>query len=401
MSSRLLAGAALGLASVGMALARAGVEAPALRGTVDPALLAPAPFPGSLPALPWPQRGEAAVAVDGVGVLGASPRQSPLPIASLTKLMTALVVLRDHPLRPGQRGPVLVITTADRAVYLAERAANDSTLAVRAGERISEHQLLEGLLIPSGDNAAGILARWDAGSLAAFVARMNATAATFGLRRTRYGDASGLAPSSASSAVDQTHLAEVALRNPVVRGIVRLAHVRLPVAGWVDNPDPLAGRPFVIGLKTGWTAVAGGCLILAVRRAEAGEPVTVVATALGQRGPAQLPRAAAVSQRLARIALSLVRRRRVALTRPVGRLATSWGAGVPLLAVGSVDLLGWPGLPVTIRVRLDRTLPALPIPAGTRLGTALVTAGAQSLPLPVVTARRLLAPSPPWWLRAS
>ncbi len=389
------AAAAVALVVAGIGLARAG-------GPVPPVALAAArvtipAFPGVLPRLPWPRVGEAAVAVDGVGMLGATSVQRPVPIASVTKVMTALIVLRDHPLRPGERGPILVMTAADQSVYRSDNSAGDSTLPVRAGEPISERQLLEGLLIPSGDNAAWTLARWDAGSVAAFIAAMNEKARTLGLPNTRYADVSGVDPESESSAVDQTHLAEVALRNPVFAAIVRRAQVVLPVAGRLRNPDPLAGRPYISGVKTGWTPQAGGCLVLARWSVVAGSPVTVVATALGQRGPTPLPAAARVADRLAVAARGLLRVRVVSLAgRVVGELRTSWQRPVPLVAVGAARLVGWPGLAVTVRVHLGSRPRTLPIPDGAQVGTVVITAGAQRVSLAVRTTRALLAPSLLW-----
>ncbi len=399
MSGARVVGAAALLAVIGVA----GVGAVHAAGAVSAAAeLAPArlaPFAGRVPPLGWPRQGEAAVAVQGVGMLGASPRQQPVPIASVTKIMTALVVLRDHPLAPGQGGPVLVMTATDQEVFRQDLHQDDSTLPVRVGERLSERQLLEGLLIPSGDNAAWILARWDAGAVPNFVAKMNAEARALGLRATHYADVSGLDPASTSSAVDQTHLAEVAMRDPVFAAIVRQAHVVLPFAGRLPNYNPLAGAPYVSGVKTGWTPAAGGCLVLARWARVGARPLTVVATALGQRGPAELPAAARVSDRLARRAVALLTTRVVSLARrPVGILRAPGERPDPLVVVGAARLVGWPGLPVTVHLHLSSPLPALPIPAGATVGRAVVTAGAQTVVLPIRTRRQLVAPGLLWRL---
>ena len=395
-----LAALALAATAVGVATVRVRDPWPPPRAAADPVAIAP--FPGTLPRLPWPRAGEAAVAVDGIGMLGATRSQRPVPIASVTKVMTALIVLDHHPLRPGEGGPILVMTAADEAVYRRDRSEGDSTLPVRAGERLSELQLLEGLLVPSGDNAAWTLARWDAGTVPAFNAEMNAEARTLGLRHTHYADVSGLDPASASSAADQTHLAEVALRNPVFAAIVRRAQVVLPLAGRLRNPDPLAGAPFVEGVKTGWTPVAGGCLVLARWGRVAGEPLTVVATALGQRGRAQLPEAARVSDRLVGAARALLVVRTVSLAgQRVGELRAPWQAPVPLAVAGAARLVGWPGLRVTVRVHLASRLPRAPLAAGAEVGTAVVSAGAEAVPLAVRTTRALRAPDLLWRLLGS
>jgi D-alanyl-D-alanine carboxypeptidase (penicillin-binding protein 5/6) len=98
----------------------------------------------------------------------------PVPIASLAKIMTAYVVLRDRPLIAGGQGPAIAVQPADVAAYARDSMQGQSVVRVVAGEKLTERQALEAMLIPSGNNIADLLARWDAGSQAAFAAKMNA-----------------------------------------------------------------------------------------------------------------------------------------------------------------------------------------------------------------------------------
>ncbi len=151
----------------------------------------------------------------------------------------------------------------------ALRRADDdeSVVAVAAGEVLTERQALAALLLPSANNVAILLARRVAGSVPAFVARMNATARLFGMRDTRYTDPSGLDPGTVSTAADQLILAGVAMRNPTFAALVRLRGYRLPVAGTVHNTDTLLGTHGFVGIKTGSDDAAGGCFMFrAVRR---------------------------------------------------------------------------------------------------------------------------------------
>jgi D-alanyl-D-alanine carboxypeptidase (penicillin-binding protein 5/6) len=235
-------------------------------------------------ALPWPATGEAAVALPGLNAVrsSGSHRQA---IASLAKMMTAYIVLRNHPLRGGAAGPTIRLTAADAATYRREAAAKDSVAAVRAGELLSERQALEALLVPSADNIALVLARWDAGSQRAFVARMNAEAARLGMSETHYADASGLSPRTVSTPSDQLRIAEAAMRLPVFSGIVALPAVTLPVAGRVQNYDFEVGHDGFIGIKTGSDNAAGGCWAFAARRPVAGRVRTVYGVVMGARSP--------------------------------------------------------------------------------------------------------------------
>ena len=238
--------------------------------------------PGRRPVFAWPAKGQGAVSVLGIGLMGASPHERVVPIASLTKMMTAYLILRDHPLVPGEAGPSLRMTAADVGAWAADSQAGDSSVPVRAGEVLSEYQLLEALLIPSADNIADLLGDWDAGSDAAFVAKMNAAARQLGLRSTHYADASGVNPGSRSTAADQSLLAADLMTEPVVRGIVSQAHVAFPVAGTIWNYNPALGVDGIVGVKSGFTQHAQGCLVTAAFRAVGGRRVLVVSASVGQ-----------------------------------------------------------------------------------------------------------------------
>ena len=125
---------------------------------------------GTPPNLPWPTQGEAGLYLEGGGALGTSGAAAPLPMASTAKMMTALLVLEDHPVAINDPGPVLTVTRADVATYFAERSQGESVVPVAAGEQLTEYQLLQGLLLPSASNFADLLANWDAGSVGGTVA---------------------------------------------------------------------------------------------------------------------------------------------------------------------------------------------------------------------------------------
>jgi D-alanyl-D-alanine carboxypeptidase (penicillin-binding protein 5/6) len=122
----------------------------------------------------WPQRGQAALVL-GNGRPAASPHEQPLAIASLAKVMTAYLTLERYPLSGAQDG--FTITVTEEQV----KAQGQSVVAVQAGQQMTERQLLEALLIPSGNNIARMLATVVTGSEARFVAEMNAEACALGM----------------------------------------------------------------------------------------------------------------------------------------------------------------------------------------------------------------------------
>ena len=162
-------------------------------------------------------------------------------MASVTKVMTAVIVLQDHPLGHGS-GPTFMMTAADHAAYVRDATHGDSSLEVVAGERLTERQLLEGLMIPSACNIADYLARWDAGSIEAFVKKMNAMAAALGLTHTHYADASGLSPGSQSTAIDQAILGAYAMSVPGMISVEDHPTMDFPVEGRWSATTPLSAR---------------------------------------------------------------------------------------------------------------------------------------------------------------
>jgi D-alanyl-D-alanine carboxypeptidase (penicillin-binding protein 5/6) len=237
-------------------------------------------------SVPWPSVGQSALAVDGLGSLGTSgPVTRPQPIASVAKVMAAYQVLSDHPLRAGEQGPTITVLPSEASAYWAERFSGETLVPVVAGEQITERQALEAMLLPSANDMARILARWDAGSIATFLDRENGTAARLGMSHTHYADPAGMDSRTASTAPDQLRLAQAAMALPALAGIVRETSATVPVAGTVHNVNHLLGHDDVIGVKTGWTSAAGGCLMFAARAGgKSGTSRMVYGVVLGQHG---------------------------------------------------------------------------------------------------------------------
>jgi D-alanyl-D-alanine carboxypeptidase (penicillin-binding protein 5/6) len=237
-----------------------------------------------LGTIAWPASGVSAAGISGIGVLPGPGASQPVPIASVAKVMTAYIVLRDHPLGAGEPGPAIVVRPGEAAAYPAQARNGDSLVPVTAGEQLSERQALEALLLPSADNMAWILARWDAGSQAAFTAQMNTTARRLGMTATHYTDPSGLSASTTSTAADQVRLGMAAMREPALAQIVALRSAVIPVAGVVRNYNTLLGQDGITGLKTGSDTAAGGCILLAAWQQVRGHDTLIVAATFGQPG---------------------------------------------------------------------------------------------------------------------
>ncbi len=360
-------------------------------------LLAPTEVvPGAPPTLPWPSRGSAAVGVSGLGLLESSGNEQPIPAASVTKVMTALIVLEDKPLKKGEDGPTLILTDADVSAYEADVRDQQSVAPVQAGEKLTELQALEGMLIPSANNLAETLARWDAGSIAAFVAKMNARAAALGLKQTHYADVSGASPGSVSTPSDLVRLGMVAMRQEVFAQIVGMGQVDLPVAGTVYNVDAVLGQEGIVGVKTGSGLNTGANFLFAANVTVDGHPILVFGCVMGQP-TLQL----AFSRALALIAAmqpALHVRRVLERNESVATYTTQWGAQSDLVSTVDVDLAEWPGMVLRQRLDANTLVVDTPIAPDTREGTAHLVLGDYVLDVPLVTADPLYPPGRLWRL---
>lgn len=188
-----------------------------------------------------------------------NPRRQ-LPIASLTKMLTALIVAERHNLRERVR-----ITPATLH-YVGSGVG-----VLPAGKRVTVESLLYGLLLVSGNDAAIALAQHDARTVANFVSRMNRRAEQLGLTCSHFSSPSGIRDEdNYSCPLDLATLARLDLANPKVRKVVgtRRLRMRFPIKGnYLDlyNINPFIDEPGVTGVKTGLTDRAGRCYVITAR----------------------------------------------------------------------------------------------------------------------------------------
>ncbi|HUZ90038.1 MAG TPA: hypothetical protein VMU49_09470 [Candidatus Acidoferrales bacterium] len=356
-------------------------------------LLAASHAYGATKKPPWPATGEAAIGADGLGLWAASASPRALPIASLAKVMTALVALEARPLSPGQGGGTVTVSAADAATYQAETSAGQSTVVVRAGEQLTELQLLQGMLIPSGNNFAALLADYAAGSVGQMVQRMNLKARTLGLSKTHFDDVSGISTRTVSVPADLVRLGELALANPVIAQVVGMAQAVLPVAGVVYNVNYALGRDGILGIKTGSDPAAGACYLFAANWTSSSGRSHHLVGAI--EGMATLDGTFAAAQRLLDAArANLVVEHLVAAKQKVGTLSAAWGSKAGLLSPDDLSLALWPG--EVVRTRLVLKANPAPLARGSVVGHLEVSAGPQSVQLPLATSSAIASPSRLW-----
>ncbi|WP_406217044.1 D-alanyl-D-alanine carboxypeptidase [Streptomyces canus] len=348
-------------------------------------------FDGSKATLPWPTQGQGWLDVNGVGTMGNFGKQTPVAIGSVAKAMTAYIVLKDHPLKSGEEGAKITVDA------LAEKEGGynkqgESTLnTVKQGDVLTERQAIAAIMIPSANNIARLLARWDSGSEAAFIKKMNDTAKELGMKNTKYTDASGLKETTVSSAEDQVKLGNELVKIPALMEITSMGQ-------WIDPSGqrwynynylvPYTG----IGIKTGTTTAAGGNLLFAGRKEVGGETVTVVGAILGQHKAPIIKTVNDVSK-VALLAAedALTSAKILKKGDVVGYVDDGLGGHTPVVLTKDVTAVGWAGFKVKLSFAADDVPHTAK--AGTKVGSLTVGDGeGGAVKVPVTLQKDLTEP---------
>ena len=366
-----------------------------LLAPVSAAEFRPAELPPitTVPAAPaFPAYGGGAIgAVGWDGVLAASGDTAPRPIASITKVVTALVVLDAHPLAAGETGPTIETTSADVALYDSYLARNGKVVSVRPGLQFTQREMLDLVLIESANNYAETLATWAFGSHRAYVDAAAAWVAAHGLTQTTIVDSTGMSPDNRSSTADLVTLGKLALEHPVVAEIVATPTMQLHDIGRLDNTNGLLGMGGVDGIKTGTLDEAGACLLFAADIPIGGETVTVVGAVLGAEDHDQLD--TDVQALLASVTPGFQEITLATDGEVVGSYTSEWGDRSDLVVVGDHRTVVWSDAPVAATVDSREVHLA---DAGSDAGVLRVTVAGESTDITLRLADRIDDPGP-WW----
>ncbi|MEU6230127.1 D-alanyl-D-alanine carboxypeptidase [Streptomyces sp. NPDC047042] len=332
-------------------------------------------FDGTAAALPWPSEGQGWMDVNGVGTMGKFGEQKAVAIGSVAKAMTAYIILKDHPLKAGEDGPKIPVDA------LAEKEAGywkqgESTLTTaKKGDVLTEQQAIASIMIPSANNIARLLARWDSGTETAFIKKMNDTAKELGMKNTTYTDASGLKETTVSSAEDQVKLGNELVRMPALMAITKLPVWYDHTGKKWDNFNRLVPYNGAIGIKTGTTTAAGGNLLFAATKEVGGETAIVVGAILGQHTAPIIDTVNAVSK-TAMIAArdALLSSKILKKGDVVGYVDDGLGGRTPVVLSKDVTAIGWAGRKVELSFAADDDLPHS-AKAGTPVGSLTVGDG--------------------------
>ena len=348
----------------------------------------------SAATITWPNYGEAAVGASGYGVLVTHGEQKSVPIASIAKTVLALSVMKEKPFKLGESGPNITMTADDVTLYKSALAQNGSVVPVVAGEKLSEYQILQALLIPSGDNIADTLANWAFGSQESYLAYANDLAKKLGMVKTHMADASGLSPQTVSSARDLVILGGEVMQEPVLAKIVNMPQTTLPQVGVVKNYNTDLGLQNIIGIKTGNTNEAGGCFLFATKTTQNGQDLIMIAAILGatSRNQALADSVKFLKANPDKFRLTTA----VGADEIIGTYKTPWAKKVNIVLKDNLQVFSGSGIKLTSKINLATIKGA--VAKGKKVGTITISTGSEKVSAPLVLEESIPEPSIFWRL---
>lgn len=357
------------------------------------AAVEPYPTPAvSEPALSFPGYGAAAIGALGYpGVLASSGTADPLPIASIAKVVTALVVLDAKPLAPDESGPDIVFGETDLEFYHQMLALDGVVEDVSVGQVLSQRDVMNVMLLTSANNYALSLANWAFGSIDGYVAAAGAWLEREGLVSTVITEPTGIQPSDVSSVADLVEIARLAIADPVLAEIVATPAMDVPGLGTIENRNDLLGVDGIDGIKTGTLDESGACLLFSWDRAVGSQTVTLVGVVLG--GPDHATINSTIRQLVAEVDAGFAEVTLTVEGQAFASYGTAWGDEARAVAAETATAAIWAGTNVDATVDLrDIALGD----AGSAVGLVTFSIAERTITVPLVLDATIDDPGV-WW----
>lgn len=302
------------------------------------------------PVVNFPGYGGSAVAAIGYpDVVLSSGSAEPMQLASITKVITALVVLDANPISAGDPGPTITFGPWDVSRYRYHLNNNGSNEPVWNGLRLTQRETLETVMLSSANNYAESIAVWAFGSIPAFVDRANSWLASNGMPDTRIVEPSGLDARNVSTTIDLLTLGRLALADPTLSEMVAKANSRVTGIGAIENSNRLLGKDGIDGIKTGTLDYYN--LLFSADLDLGDHTVTVVGSVLG--AVSREVRDASVSLLVQSLRDGFEQRELVSEGTIVGSYETLWGQRANAVTARSASAFVWKGSDVASTIVLD------------------------------------------------
>ncbi|MBW4031515.1 MAG: D-alanyl-D-alanine carboxypeptidase [Acidobacteria bacterium] len=362
--------------------------------SAEPVIVKHGVLTGSAADLAFPGYGGSAIGAIGFdGVLAQSGSTGPLPMASITKLVTMLVVLQVKPLTIGHEGPSITMTPTDVGFYTHYLSLDGSVAPVRTGWRFTQHELMELSLVHSANNYAASLAVWAFGSMDAYLTAAKSWVASHRLSSMTITDPTGIEPTDAASTVDLLTLGKLALANPVIAAIVATKSVTIHDIGTLTNTNALLGSDGIDGIKTGTLNGAGANLLFAATHQVGDMTVTIVGVVLG--GETHTVVDTDILNMMTGVFAGFHQVHLVTKGDVFARYTSQWGQTTTAVAEKSASIVTWGNTAVTSSSTVT------PIATGTTgqsVGTATFTVAGRTIRVPLGLSTSLTDPGPGWRL---
>ncbi|PRB12922.1 D-alanyl-D-alanine carboxypeptidase family protein [Microbacterium sp. MYb62] len=358
--------------------------------TVDAASIAVPPVAASAISI---SGADAYLGEGAPGIWSSSGTGEPLPIASITKLVTALVILDAVPLASAEDpGPTITFSKADHDLYDRYYVLGATIAPMPTGTAMSLHDALAAMLIPSASNYAEALSSRIFGSQSAFLGATRAWLSAQGLTGTTITEPTGISPRNTSTPADLVAIGKLAAANPTIAQIVATASITLPGAGQLYNTNGLIGTSGITGLKTG-TLGEGTYSLLYTATLDVGatDPLAVTGVILG--GSSRESVNATVVATLDSIRAGFHEVPLATSGQEVGTISTPWGSTAQLVIGEDASILTWSDTPITVTMEI-KTPPTYR--DGSVVGNVTWTAGPNTVTAPVEITSSIDPPSE-WW----
>lgn len=345
--------------------------------------------------LVWPNQGSAAVGVvnNGTVICRSYGPNVPQPTASIAKVITALVVLEKYPLQIGAQGPDIVMQKSDVDLYNQTVAAGGSNLPISLEEKLTEREILEGMMIVSSDNMADSLANWAFGDFANYKIAAQTFLEKNHLNSTNIGDdASGLDPATTSNSSDLCQLMNLALKNPTLISIMSTTSIdNFANSGAITNTNQTLGRAGIFAGKTGSLGTGFYNLLTASRSLIDGKSVTTINVVMGQNNFSSLFSA---TEKLSSSVIENLGLRKISRNQVVGIAKNPDGSSVELIAQSGLSIATFKDQQADLKLVLSAK--NLPLRQGTVVGKITDKITGQSVN--IITKNSLARPQIGWLL---
>jgi D-alanyl-D-alanine carboxypeptidase (penicillin-binding protein 5/6) len=350
------------------------------------------PTATTAPTITLPSYGASAISAVGypqVLVQGGSTK--PMPMASISKIVSTLVVLQKAPLAVGQAGPQIPFTAADEAIRKAYLARNGDVYPIKVGSSMSQLDVMKVTLVASANNYARALVDWAFGSEAKFLPVANAWLAQNGMKSTTLTDATGLNPANTSTPTDMITLGKLAIANPLVSQIIKIKNATLPVVGAISNTNSLLGKLGVDGIKTGTLDGAGSSLLFTTSEKIGGKTIRLIGVILD--GPTHPIIDAEIRGLIKTVRSGFTIVKLTTTGEKFASYTTPWGTQAAATAASSRSVVIWAGTPIQSSIQTTKVAVTS---KGTKVGAIVFSVAGESISVPLRLRSAIRDPGF-WW----